>query len=686
MVGLGCVMVFVGRGMLVTCVAMIADSAELSIYPRSGSTLSELYGSLAAGDVRQKSIRHSTTSAMGSGTPWEEAQRAAERKRRSPPWVLSPASSARLIWDLFGMMLLSYDIIWIPMRVFQPPEYLFTTVLDMLVSGYWTLDIVLNFFTGYYLPSKEIVMTRRKIAWQYLTHWLLLDVIIVSFDWVDLVTFLINQSQAQSKDIDGASLARIGKVVRVARIFRTIRLLRLAKMKKVLLQIQEKIDSEPIFIVIGTFQNLIALIIVNHVFACFWFFIGADAGWRNNWVDFYGAREMDFWERYVLSMHWSLTQFTPATMHVGPINVLERSFNILLILIAMVGFSSFVSAITASMTRLRTLQSSGLNNAFLLRRYLKENRISTDLQARVIRYIDLAVEMHKGKTARSRVTNLELLSGPLHVALQKELYLPHLVRHDFFAHYQYGTSAMNELCFRAITSMSLSKADILFSLDTDSHDMYFLANGNMFYQRPRGFSWEAKSKAPEGAPAAFRRILIVKKGDYMCEAPLWVSWSHRGTMGALIESELLLLSAEKFRLITLEHKSIFHSSKRYANNYLKMLRETVETKGCMFDLPREVTFPQTYPPVISENIYYSPGLEAQEEVRKGELLEAVLDPETESESEGEEQAEMDEETEFVCTEAAFASGVDAPPVDSGMQQQASEVSIRSPQSPNATYL
>eukprot|EP00438_Fugacium_kawagutii_P001140 Skav218131 [mRNA] locus=scaffold759:332556:338535:- [translate_table: standard] len=81
------------------------------------------------------------------------------------------------------------------------------------------------------------------------------------------------------------------------------------------------------------------------------------------------------------------------------------------------GVTVVLCAITASMTRLRSLQGNELSEAFLLRRFLKENHISPDLQSRVVRYIDMAV--NKRKIDKSRVQSLNMLSGPLRVELQK---------------------------------------------------------------------------------------------------------------------------------------------------------------------------------------------------------------------------------------------------------------------------
>ena len=53
-------------------------------------------------------------------------------------------------------------------------------------------------------------------------------------------------------------------------------------------------------------------------------------------------------------------------------------------------------------------------------RFLKENHISADLQSRVVRYIDMAMEVNRKKIGQSRVQSLNMLSGPLRVELQKE--------------------------------------------------------------------------------------------------------------------------------------------------------------------------------------------------------------------------------------------------------------------------
>merc|ERR1712176_173624 len=102
--------------------------------------------------------------------------------------------------------------------------------------------------------------------------------------------------------------------------------------------------------------------IMNHYLACFWFFLfmslqsdhnyvcagTSDCTWTE--VAFGGDRNVPIMYAYSTALHWSLTQFTPASMEVTPKNAYERFFNIVVIVMALVIFSSFVSSITQAMT------------------------------------------------------------------------------------------------------------------------------------------------------------------------------------------------------------------------------------------------------------------------------------------------------------------------------------------------
>merc|ERR1719210_2607181 len=118
--------------------------------------------------------------------------------------------------------------------------------------------------------------------------------------------------------------------------------------------------------------------------ACMWFLVGKEsqsAGFERSWVDSTEDYLHHHWTyQYATSLHWSLTQFTPASMDVVARNLYERLYSIAILFFAMVAFSSIVGTVTSSMTVLRGMKNDKQKSLWVLRRYLKQERISMDLQ------------------------------------------------------------------------------------------------------------------------------------------------------------------------------------------------------------------------------------------------------------------------------------------------------------------
>ena len=65
----------------------------------------------------------------------------------------------------------------------------------------------------------------------------------------------------------------------------------------------------------------------------------------------------DFWTKYLSALHWTLTQFMPATQNIAPNTASERIFAIVVVLIGLAVFSSFVSGVTNTVNQLRQIHT-----------------------------------------------------------------------------------------------------------------------------------------------------------------------------------------------------------------------------------------------------------------------------------------------------------------------------------------
>merc|ERR1719163_1778554 len=85
----------------------------------------------------------------------------------------------------------------------------------------------------------------------------------------------------------------------------------------------------------------------------------------------------------------------------------------MVLLFGLVLFSSFISSITASMTQLRNLEGDKSKQFWLLRRYLRQNGINTNLSWRILRYVEFACGEQKNLVPESKIWVLQLLTHQL---------------------------------------------------------------------------------------------------------------------------------------------------------------------------------------------------------------------------------------------------------------------------------
>eukprot|EP00438_Fugacium_kawagutii_P015584 Skav229717 [mRNA] locus=scaffold49:261492:275306:- [translate_table: standard] len=128
----------------------------------------------------------------------------------------------------------------------------------------------------------------------------------------------------------------------------------------------------------------------NHYIACAWFAVSDNMNGTDTWVYVFGLKHAAPWKQrfrgchqdvasqYLVSFHWALTQFAPATNNVAPQNAVERAFASLIVIYAFVAFSSFVSAMTNATNELRafTLLLKSARQEAQIRKFLDDKTLA----------------------------------------------------------------------------------------------------------------------------------------------------------------------------------------------------------------------------------------------------------------------------------------------------------------------
>jgi len=431
--------------------------------------------------------------------------------------MMEPDGKRRLIWLLFSLLLIAYDMIMLPLSVYQLDISAFEGPMTVFSATFWTLDFILAFFVGYYV-SGTLELRPQMTAKNYARTWMMPDLLLVLFEWVD----------AAIPDLPSLpSLVRSTRSFRILRFLKSTKLLRAAKLPGFFRYFPFISRSEYITLSLGIVRHLLGILFINHLIASFWYLLGQDPG---GWLEVYEIPVGNWWYSYLITLHWSLTQFTPAAMDVGPQTLPERAFNVAVVIFALVTFSSFVSSITNLMTHLRNLESAEAILFSKLEDFMQSRKFSFYLTIRVRRYLDQRLAEKRSRPEEQDIELLQRLSEPLKMEVHFEMHSPTLTKHPlFFAYSRLNEPAMMKLCHAGLKTTQLSGDDYLFTKGETAKLMYFAMSGSLTYTKE-----EEPAPYPVQAPA------------YFSEMVLWCPWTHCGWMRAKTDCKLLCLDAAKF--------------------------------------------------------------------------------------------------------------------------------------------
>lgn len=443
-------------------------------------------------------------------------------------FVLLPDSRRRLCWDLIGLMCVAYDIYMIPLvEVFQVPLSTGLLLNSSLMAIYWTLDIPFNFFTGF-LQSGVCEVRIKRIFRKYVQSWFAFDLAVVAIDWLFIISvfaFLYLGQTVRSNETMGLlKCMRAVRMIRYVRIMRIVSFIRVIKAHIILSAVFSTVRNPAASALMRIMEAIIFIFTVNHIVSCTWYALaelGVEDGTKT-WVRAEGLQDAQIAYKYATSLHWAITQFTPASMSVQPVNLRERIFTILIDFSGMIIFSTFVSTITANMTQVRALTRENKERDLSLKEYFREHKISLELTAQVMRSLYPRVH-HSRRTHLQSVRALQCISTDLMCDLKVEVYGPILRRHPFFTTLEFiSQDVFQRICDEAIQEVSFDEEHEIFNHGTKAKGMYFFVSGSCHYVRAHGS--------------------FMVQDDWLSEAAVWIDgWTHRGSLVADTQTEVLLV-------------------------------------------------------------------------------------------------------------------------------------------------
>lgn len=268
------------------------------------------------------------------------------------------------------------------------------------------------------------------------------------------------------------------------------------------------------------------------------------------------------WNKYSYAVHWSASQFIGSTQ-VMPSNLLERGFGASVMIGAFIWSASFISRITAAMTRLQILSGQKGMLFSSLRQFLSSNGISEQLGIRVLASAKYLVAEKDKNQQEEDIELLNMLSEPLLIEIHYEVHASHLNEHPFFRRYNhFEPLAIQKLCHSAVKVLHLATGDVLFAQGEEPTDprMFFVLTGILLYIKD--FDGDGCVDADE--------MVEVTKPMWVCEPVLWVKWTHAGHLRAASHCSVLALSAAKFGSVISDYRNTSYPA-QYAAQITNMM-------------------------------------------------------------------------------------------------------------------
>jgi len=490
-------------------------------------------------------------------------------------------------------------MITIPLQAFSLPHLTILEVMDWIIVVYWTLDVVASFLTGVYINGK-LDMRPQYIARHYSRTWLPFDLVLVLPEWV----MLFAGRGAEGTTATSVGLARALKGIRFLRF---LRFLRVIKAEKVWQDLKARINNNIVLLCFSISRLIMGTIIMIHLLACFWFALGK--GSTRGWIYQERIDNASFGDQYLVSFQWSMARLHPSTFgeNMSLETTRERIFSIIVSLFALCGGGVFISSITNTMAQLQAYRQQRTRKLWVIRAYVRENHISTQLSVRVKKYVEKSL----GRKLREQhaAELVQMLPHALLMDLHFEAWSPHVCsRHRFFGQFcREHPRTVWSLGREALQEVPVLAGDTLFTAGDVCHRVLFVMAGEFSYALGRGMVGPRGSTSSEGsqakltrewsmyswAPSDLMRGRPAEDGDGEEEAPtghearfsdgdcfsepvLWTAWENRGELRAMNDSTLLALSAEGFIAVAREHESATLTATARAALVVNWLNTTIE--------------------------------------------------------------------------------------------------------------
>ena len=300
--------------------------------------------------------------------------------------VLEPDSKTRIIWDIFTVIFILYQMFIVPFHIsFSVETSPAWRNIDIAVDCFFIVDIFLSFQTGYYAQGL-LVKKRKEIARHYVKQWFFFDVLAsFPYDWI---------APSDAYAVESSSATSIVKTLKI------LALLRVMKLTPIVSKIETYIEISVFFdAILGFFKLSLIILVIAHWIACSWHLVGKalSRSYASTWLTQIYLNAFEGWyDEYVFSFYWAtITMISVGYGDIVPITSNEKIFAIFVMILAS-------GVIAFNMSSINNILQQMDQNKYVYKRavvsfnaYMKSKNVSHDVKIKVRRYLEHVLGMYQ---------------------------------------------------------------------------------------------------------------------------------------------------------------------------------------------------------------------------------------------------------------------------------------------------
>lgn len=432
--------------------------------------------------------------------------------------IIHPESRFKIFWELYILVLTVLVTIIAPLIVvFQFPLSPALIVFDILVTLSFTVDIAIQFNTGY-MVRQEMVTDRKLIARRYLRGWFILDLLAtIPFTWI----FASN---------------RFAGLNRVFRFFRLARLFKLFGSSKILNRAKSLSFINPSFM--RLFLLVFWILVAAHLIACGWIFIGGPTEFDSNG------------QTYLEAFYWTVTTLTTIGYgDITPVEPVQFVFVIIIMLIGAAIYGFIIGNIANIIANIDVAKSQFRERVETVDTFLKYRNIPGDLQKRIHDYYDYLWESRRGYEESQLLEDL-----PTSLKTQVAFFL----NQDIIEKVPIFKSASREFIRDIILNLQpviYTPGDEVITYGEIGYEMYFISRGEVDVLNEDGSITYA----------------TLTSGQFFGEIALLLSMPRTATVRARVYCDLYVLDKDTFENILQRYPSFAKRIEQLADDRRKEL-------------------------------------------------------------------------------------------------------------------